>query len=103
MSTTVQTRGPGSFGDEAPAVRLTQFTKGGGCACKMGPADLSAALAPLPRHTAPELVVGRETFDDAGVYVLSPELALVQTVDFFSPIVDDPYAFGQVAATNALS
>ena len=69
----------------------------------MGPGDLSAALAPLPRHSHPRLVVGRETFDDAGVYVLSADLALVQTVDFFSPIVDDPYAFGQIAAANALS
>jgi selenide,water dikinase len=69
----------------------------------MGPGDLSAALAPLPRHSHPQLVVGRETFDDAGVYVLSPDLAIVQTVDFFAPIVDDPYAFGQVAAANALS
>ena len=69
----------------------------------MGPGDLSAALAPLPRHEHPQLLVGRETFDDAGVFRLSDDLALVQTVDFFAPIVDDPYAFGQVAAANALS
>src|SRR5829696_7726738 len=69
----------------------------------MGPGDLSAALAPLPRDTDARLLVGRETFDDAGVYALSEELALVQTVDFFAPIVDDPYLFGQVAAANALS
>ncbi len=69
----------------------------------MGPGDLSAALAPLPRHPHPQLLVGRETFDDAGVYALSDELAIVQTLDFFSPIVDDPYAFGQIAAANALS
>ncbi len=69
----------------------------------MGPGDLSAALAPLPRETDARLLVGRETFDDAGVFRLSAELALVQTVDFFAPIVDDPYRFGRVAAANALS
>ena len=69
----------------------------------MGPGDLFAALAPLPRETDPRLLVGRETFDDAGVFRLSDDLALVQTVDFFAPIVDDPYRFGRVAAANALS
>ncbi|MBX9929828.1 MAG: selenide, water dikinase SelD [Gemmatimonadaceae bacterium] len=69
----------------------------------MGPADLSAALAPLPQRADPRILVGRETFDDAGVYRLTDELALVQTVDFFAPIVDDPYDFGRVAAANALS
>ena len=69
----------------------------------MGPGDLSRALAALPHRSDPRLVVGRETFDDAGVFVLSDDLALVQTVDFFAPIVDDPYVFGQVAAANALS
>lgn len=69
----------------------------------MGPGDLSAALAPLPREIDPRLLVGRETFDDAGVFRVSDDLALVQTVDFFAPIVDDPYRFGRVAAANALS
>lgn len=69
----------------------------------MGPGDLTTALAPLPRHTDPRLLVGRETFDDAGVVLLADGIALVQTVDFFAPIVDDPYAFGQIAAANALS
>jgi selenide,water dikinase len=69
----------------------------------MGPGDLSRALAALPHRTDPRLVVGRETFDDAGVFVLSDDVALVQTVDFFAPIVDDPYMFGQIAAANALS
>jgi selenide,water dikinase len=69
----------------------------------LGPGDLSRALAALPHRTDPRLVVGRETFDDAGVFVLSDDLALVQTVDFFAPIVDDPYLFGQIAAANALS
>src|ERR1019366_10602664 len=84
-------------------IRLTQFARCAGCAAKMGPGDLDAALAPLERRTDPRILVGRETFDDAGVYQLSPELALVQTLDFFAPIVDDPYDFGRVAAANALS
>ncbi|MCX5763299.1 MAG: selenide, water dikinase SelD, partial [Gemmatimonadetes bacterium] len=84
-------------------VRLTQWAKCAGCAAKMGPADLSAVLAPLELRSDPRLLVGRETFDDAGVFKLSDELALVQTLDFFAPIVDDPYDFGRVAATNALS
>lgn len=69
----------------------------------MGPGDLSSALAPLPSMTDERLLVGRETFDDAGVYLIADGVALVQTVDFFAPIVDDPYEFGQVAAANALS
>jgi selenide,water dikinase len=69
----------------------------------MGPGDLSRALAALPHKTDPRLLVGRETFDDAGVFKISDDLALVQTVDFFAPIVDDPYDFGQIAAANALS
>src|SRR3954447_12611511 len=69
----------------------------------MGPGDLSRALAALPIKTDPRLLVGRETFDDAGVFRISDDVALVQTVDFFAPIVDDPFDFGQIAATNALS
>jgi selenide,water dikinase len=69
----------------------------------MGPGDLSKALAPLVASTDPRVLVGRETFDDAGVFRLTSDLALVQTVDFFAPIVDDPFEFGQIAAANALS
>jgi selenide, water dikinase len=69
----------------------------------MGPGDLSRALAALPSKSDPRLLVGRETFDDAGVFRVSDDLALVQTVDFFAPIVDDPFDFGQIAAANALS
>jgi len=57
----------------------------------------------LPRQRDPNVLVGFDTADDAGVYKLSPDLALVQTVDFFTPIVDDPFTFGQIAAVNALS
>ena len=69
----------------------------------MGPGDLSKALEGLPSRSDSRLIVGHETMDDAGVFVLSDDLALVQTVDFFAPIVDDPYLFGQIAAANALS
>jgi selenide,water dikinase len=84
-------------------VKLTEFARCAGCAAKLGAGDLTLALSSLPVHSDPRLIVGRETFDDAGVFVLSDDLALVQTVDFFAPIVDDPYTFGQIAAANALS
>jgi selenide,water dikinase len=87
---------------EAP-IRLTDLSHGAGCACKIGPGDLREVLAQLPRQVHPDLLVGGETYDDAGVYRLSDELALVQTVDFFTPIVDDPRDFGRIAAANALS
>jgi len=64
---------------------------------------LDSVLSRLPKQFDPNVLVGFDTADDAGVYQLSPELALVQTVDFFTPIVDDPYTFGQIAAANALS
>ena len=69
----------------------------------MGPGDLARALEPLPLRQDDRLIVGRETFDDAGVFLIADDLALVQTVDFFAPIVDDPFLFGQIAAANALS
>src|SRR5262245_18932154 len=84
-------------------VRLTTFARCAGCAAKLGAADLKSALSAVPVKSDPRLIVGRETFDDAGVFLLSEDLALVQTADFFAPIVDDPYLFGQIAATNALS
>src|SRR5204862_3820259 len=83
--------------------RLTSFARCAGCAAKLGPGDLSKALAGLPRRSDPRLLVGHETMDDAGIFLLSDDMALVQTVDFFAPIVDDPYLFGQIAAANALS
>ncbi len=69
----------------------------------MGPGDLQDILADLPLETDPNLLVGRETSDDAGVYKLRDDLALIQTLDFFTPIVNDPYLFGQIAAVNAFS
>ena len=83
--------------------RLTNFARAAGCAGKLGPADLSSILRTLPQAVHPDLLVGTSTSDDAGVFRLTPDLALVQTVDFFAPIVDDPFTFGQIAAANALS
>src|SRR3954454_519368 len=85
------------------AVALTSLSHGAGCGCKIGAADLRPIVAALPRPTDPRVLVGSETADDAGVFRVTDDLALVQTVDFFTPIVDDPYAFGRIAATNALS
>jgi selenide,water dikinase len=82
---------------------LTQQVAAAGCAAKLGPADLRQILHMLPTLAHPDLIVGTETNDDAGVFRLTEDLAIVNTVDFFTPIVDDPYVFGQVAAANALS
>jgi selenide,water dikinase len=84
-------------------IRLTQQVKAGGCASKLPPGLLAAVLGKLPRQTDANLLVGFDTSDDAGVYRIAPNLALVQTVDFFTPLVDDPFTFGQIAATNAVS
>src|SRR6476661_8777932 len=84
-------------------LRLTSFARCAGCAAKLGPGDLAQALSGVPVHADPRLLVGRESFDDAGIFVVRDDLALVQTVDFFAPIVDDPYDFGRIAAANALS
>jgi len=84
-------------------IRLTATVKAGGCASKLSPAVLDAVLGQLPQQTDPNVLVGFDHADDAGVYQIGPGMALVQTVDFFTPMVDDPYTFGQIAATNALS
>jgi selenide,water dikinase len=86
------------------AIRLTSLAHGGGCGCKIAPAVLADLLKGLPEGAAfPNLLVGTETADDAAVYRLNDTQALVATTDFFMPIVDDPYDFGRIAATNALS
>src|SRR5215471_20067160 len=85
-------------------IRLTQFSHGGGCGCKIAPAVLSEILASTPIRGLPkDLLVGTETADDAAVYKLNDTQALVATTDFFTPIVDDPHDFGRIAATNAIS
>ena len=87
----------------AEQVRLTTTAKAAGCAAKLSPSVLDAVLKRLPPQVDPNVIVGFETSDDAAVYRLTDDLAIVQTVDFFTPILDDPELFGQVAATNALS
>ena len=90
--------------EKAPEPRLTSLSHGGGCGCKIAPGVLSeilkgTAAMPIPK----ELLVGIETADDAAVYQLNDEQALIATTDFFMPIVDDPFDFGRIAATNAIS
>src|SRR5215207_7393679 len=84
-------------------VPLTSLAHGAGCGCKLGPADVLPIVRSLPVPDDPDLLVGSATADDAAVYRVRDDLALVQTVDFFTPIVDDPYDFGRIAAANALS
>ena len=86
------------------AVRLTSLAHGGGCGCKLPPGVLQAILAEIPAaQVFPHLMVGAETSDDAAVWRLNDSQALVATTDFFMPVVDDPFVFGRIAATNALS
>ncbi len=87
----------------AEVVPLTSLSHGAGCGCKLGPGELLPILRSLPQSGDPRLLVGSSSSDDAAVFQLRPDLALVQTVDFFTPIVDDPFEFGRIAAANALS
>ena len=91
--------------DRAPMIRLTQFSHGGGCGCKIAPGVLQDILAgsTLARALPKDLLVGIDTSDDAAVYRINDQQAIVATTDFFTPIVDDPHDFGAIAATNALS
>lgn len=82
---------------------LTANVKAGGCAAKIGAAELQQILTNLPLTTSPHLLTGMEHFEDAAVYKLSDELAIIQTIDFFPPVVDDPFLYGMIAAANALS
>src|SRR3954452_9620754 len=85
------------------AVPLTSLSHGAGCGCKLPAAALSPIVAGLPRPDDPRVLVAADTADDAGVVALSDDIPIVQTADFFTPIVDDPYWFGRIAATNAMS
>jgi selenide,water dikinase len=88
----------------APAqIPLTSLSSGAGCGCKLAAADLLPIVRTLPAPSDPRLLVGTPTGDDAAVFRLTDDLALVHTIDFFTPLVDDPYDFGRVAAANALS
>ena len=88
---------------EEKSIKLTKLTKCAGCGAKVGAGVLAQLLEGIRVHRDPNLLVGFDKSDDASVYKISDDLALVQTVDFFPPIADDPYLFGQIAATNALS
>jgi selenide,water dikinase len=86
------------------SVRLTQYARGGGCACKIPPGELEEAVAALiPEAPAAELLIGVDHGDDAAVVQISPDRAVVATADFFTPVIDDAYTFGRIAAANALS
>jgi cysteine desulfurase len=87
----------------AADIKLTHYTHGLGCACKLRPQALEKVLAKLPKVSDKQVLVGAESADDAAVYRINDNLAIVQTVDFFTPIVDDPYNFGAIAAANSLS
>jgi len=84
-------------------IQLTHHTRSGGCAAKIGPGDLSNILCGIDIPEDANVIAGLKGFEDAGVYRLNNNLAIVQTIDFFTPVVNDPYLFGQIAAANALS
>lgn len=100
---------PAAMPDDAPhdaidTPRLTSLSHGGGCGCKLAPAVLRDILSSMPAASGfTDLLVGTETSDDAAVWRVNPDQAIVATTDFFMPIVDDPYDFGRIAATNAIS
>ena len=84
-------------------IHMTRYAKASGCAAKIGPGTLAKILGKLPKFENDHVLVGLETGDDAAVYKINDDVAMIQTLDFFPPIVDDPYMFGQIAAANALS
>jgi selenide, water dikinase len=100
---TVHAADPGASVDAASHPRLTALATGAGCGCKLPAAELLEIVRELPRQADERLLVGAHTADDAAVFRISEELAIVQTIDFFTPLVDDPYDFGRIAAANALS
>ncbi len=87
----------------ADDIQLTKYTRFAGCGAKLGPGLLDKALCGLSQPEYPELIASYETSEDSGIYQISATQALIQTVDFFPPIVDDPFVFGRIAAANALS
>lgn len=89
--------------EEINQIELTKYTKFAGCGAKLGPGTLDKALCGLKQPDYPNLIADFKTSEDAGIYKISDEIALIQTIDFFPPIVNDPFTFGQIAAANALS
>lgn len=92
-----------SLKDDFSDIKLTKYTQGLGCACKLRPQELEKILKDLPKSTNPNILIDTDKSDDAAVYKINNDTALIQTVDFFTPIVDNPYDFGAIAAANALS
>mgnify|MGYP000274056918 FL=1 len=88
---------------ENATIKLTSYTKGGGCGCKIPPAQLTELLTGITKESSGKLLVGNSSADDAAVYELDNDLCLISTTDFFTPIVDDPFDFGRIAAANAIS
>ena len=88
---------------ENATIKLTNYTKGGGCGCKIPPAQLTELLTGITKESSGKLLVGNSSADDAAVYELDNDLCLISTTDFFTPIVDDPFDFGRIAAANAIS
>ncbi len=84
-------------------IELTKYTKFAGCGAKLGPGTLDKALCGLKQPAYENLIADFKTSEDAGIYKVSEDIALIQTIDFFPPIVNDPFTFGQIAAANALS
>src|SRR4051794_34424015 len=84
-------------------IKLTQFSKGAGCGCKIAPSVLQEIVAAQDLPTYKRLIVGNESNDDAAVYQLNEETAIISTTDFFLPIVNDPFDFGRIASANAIS
>ena len=95
------TAGPTVTTQDTSDIKLTHYTHGLGCACKLRPQLLEDILKRIPVPTDANILVGTDTSDDAAVYKITDDIAIVQTVDFFTPIVDDPYQFGAIAATNS--
>ena len=87
------------------AIKLTQFSSGAGWACKLGPEDLNKVLAGIKKsfYNKKNTISGFESFDDCAIYELDNNKIIIQSLDFFTPIVNDPYTFGQIAAANSLS
>ena len=84
-------------------IRLTQYSKGGGCGCKIAPSVLQQIVQNIDNKHFQNLLVGNDSSDDAAVYLINEDTAVISTTDFFVPIVDDPFQFGQIAAANAVS
>src|SRR5688572_18889498 len=88
---------------QAPSQKLTSNIKATGCAAKLSPAELAQIVKKLPKIDSTELLTSAEHFEDAAVWKLTDDIAVIQTIDFFPPVIDDPFLFGRIAAVNAIS